>query len=104
MNTYHHEYIIGGRSVGCVTAAGLQVENSRAKWNSSPAPTRRLPASVFTLDLQLIGIQGLRVVDASVVPLVPSCNIHSINAPTVMVARRRPTTSSNACRPVSARI
>ncbi|WP_018238549.1 choline dehydrogenase [Ensifer sp. BR816] len=43
------------------------------------------PRSVVDLDLRLIGAEGLRVVDASVIPSIPSANI---NATTFMIAEK----------------
>ena len=43
------------------------------------------PMAVVDAECRVYGVEGLRVVDASVMPSIPSCNL---NAPTIMLAEK----------------
>ena len=75
----------------CRTDAELEAFIRRDVTSSfHPCGTARMgrandPRSVVDLDLRLIGGEGLRIVDASVIPSIPSANI---NATTFMIAEK----------------
>jgi len=82
------EMIPGGRVQS--DAELFEYACANAKTDHHPVGTCRIgaasdPFSVVTPDLKVIGLESLRVIDASVMPFVPSCNT---NAPTIMVAEK----------------
>ena len=89
LRRYVQSEVLPGASVASDEAL-FDFACANAKTDHHPVGTCRMgaasdPHSVVTPDLRLIGLEGLRVVDASVMPFVPSCNT---NAPTIMVAEK----------------
>jgi choline dehydrogenase-like flavoprotein len=89
MRRYVQSEVLPGRHLN-TDAELFDYACAHAKTDHHPVGTCRIgpasdPASVVTHDLKLVGLDALRVVDASVMPFVPSCNT---NAPTIMVAEK----------------
>lgn len=68
----------------------LQVAKERGTTTFHPMGTCRMapqtdPTAVVDDQLRIYGIEGLRVIDASVMPMMPSANL---NAPTIMIAEK----------------
>jgi choline dehydrogenase len=68
----------------------MQVAKERGTTTFHPMGTCRMapqtdPTAVVDDQLRVYGIKGLRVVDASVMPMMPSANL---NAPTIMIAEK----------------
>ncbi len=86
-------FVLGERLPGAALRSDAELFDyacANAKTDHHPVGTCRIgpahdPASVVTPDLGVIGLAGLRIADASVMPMVPSSNT---NAPTIMVAEK----------------
>jgi choline dehydrogenase-like flavoprotein len=86
-------FVLGERLPGAALRTDAELFEyacANAKTDHHPVGTCRIgpaddPASVVTPDVRLVGLAGLRVADASVMPTVPSSNT---NAPTIMVAEK----------------
>ncbi|MBO6522053.1 MAG: GMC family oxidoreductase N-terminal domain-containing protein [Rhodospirillales bacterium] len=68
----------------------LQVARERGTTTFHPMGTCRMapdsdPTAVVDDQLRVYGLEGLRVVDASIMPMMPSANL---NAPTIMIAEK----------------
>lgn len=89
MKRYVHREVLPGPSANTDQEL-FEYACANAKTDHHPVGTCRMGRaddhdSVVTPELRVIGLDGLRVVDASVMPFVPSCNT---NAPTIMIAEK----------------
>ena len=87
---YHPSEYLPGPSVGDDDAALAKAAGDIGTTIFHPVGTAKMgnasdPLAVVDERLRLHGLRGLRVVDASVMPMVPSSNIHPA---TIMVAER----------------
>jgi choline dehydrogenase-like flavoprotein len=86
-------FVLGERLPGPALRTDAELVDyacANAKTDHHPVGTCRIgpadnPLSVVTPDLRVIGLEGLRIADASVMPTVPSSNT---NAPAIMVAEK----------------
>lgn len=85
---YLREETLPGAKVGNDRAALTEYVMNHAKTALHPVATCAMgsdPSSVVDLDLKVRGVEGLRVVDGSVIPIVPRGNT---TAPIIMVAEK----------------
>ncbi|HXF18023.1 MAG TPA: GMC family oxidoreductase N-terminal domain-containing protein [Burkholderiales bacterium] len=86
-------FVLGERLPGDALTSDAELFDyacAHAKTDHHPVGTCRIgpandSASVVGFDLRVMGLDGLRVADASVMPFIPSSNT---NAPTIMVAEK----------------
>ncbi|MDE2385813.1 MAG: GMC family oxidoreductase N-terminal domain-containing protein [Alphaproteobacteria bacterium] len=84
-------YILAERLPGADKASDEQLFDyacANAKTDHHPVGTCKMgteEAAVVSPDLKVHGLEGLRVADSSIMPLIPSCNT---NGPTIMIGEK----------------